>query len=576
MEKFNNFGIYAEHLKSFGAKRQGFDSIKNINLIAGRNNSGKSSLVDLIYFATVGKMEFPENHWHGKNQTRIITHSIFSEDDSNKFPRNTSGGMINGNHHDYGVKFIRSRLFTYINGLNKGTLISCDSALSSPSLMDLVEYKARIENSPLRNLLQGYRFHRLGAERNIVPEEDSSEIGIDSTGVGATNLIQNFINKSNLPSDLIEKILLDALNVVFSPDAVFTDIVCQQHPDRKWEVFLEEKFKGRIALSQSGSGLKTIILVLCFIHLLPIVSKERLNKFVFAFEELENNLHPALQRRLLNYISQQSLLHDFPIFLTTHSSVAIDMFNKRNDSQIIHVTHDGTSAVVNRVTTYIESKGILDDLDLRASDLLQSNGIIWVEGPSDRIYINKWIEIVSDNTLLEGTHYQCIFYGGRLLSHLSAETEDFDSDGIPLLTINRNAAIIIDSDRRKEDDPLNKTKLRILEEFGRFNGFTWVTSGREIENYISDAVLEKWLPTEIRKRKVRNKYTSFFDSLNKMQSGLGDKYEGKKPLLAEQITRLVSLPEIKTDEDLFDSLVKLCLEIRRWNRMPHNVLGQGE
>ena len=33
---------------------------------------------------------------------------------------------------------------------------------------------------------------------------------------------------------------------------------------------------------------------------------------------------------------------------------------------------------------------MLNDLDVRASDLLQSNGIIWVEGPSDRIYIKRW------------------------------------------------------------------------------------------------------------------------------------------------------------------------------------------
>ena len=32
---------------------------------------------------------------------------------------------------------------------------------------------------------------------------------------------------------------------------------------------------------------------------------------------------------------------------------------------------------------------VLDDLGAKASDIFQSNGIIWVEGPSDRIYIKK-------------------------------------------------------------------------------------------------------------------------------------------------------------------------------------------
>ena len=42
-------------------------------------------------------------------------------------------------------------------------------------------------------------------------------------------------------------------------------------------------------------------------------------------------------------------------------------------------------------TTLEELRDVLvDDLGIKASDILQSNGIIWVEGPSDRIYINKF------------------------------------------------------------------------------------------------------------------------------------------------------------------------------------------
>lgn len=35
----------------------------------------------------------------------------------------------------------------------------------------------------------------------------------------------------------------------------------------------------------------------------------------------------------------------------------------------------------------------LDDLGVKASDLLQANGIIWVEGPSDRAYIHLKIRV---------------------------------------------------------------------------------------------------------------------------------------------------------------------------------------
>lgn len=567
MKKFEGFSIYAENLKSFNSDYQGFDEILNINLIVGRNNSGKSSLIDLIEHAVRGDMIFPENHWHNRTAARIITQTNFCAEDAAFFPSNHSGGYIYGNHRDYGEAHIGSKIVTAVTGNRKGTLLSCDSKVA-PALIDVLDYRSRIECSPNRNPLNGLRFHRLAAERNVLPEVDHPAIAIQSTGEGATNMIQHFINKSHLPSHLVERTLLNALNEIFAPDAVFTDIVCQHHSDNRWEIYLEEQHKGRIALSQSGSGLKTTILVLCQIHLLPTVLNTSLESFVFAFEELENNLHPALQRRLLNYIANRSIEHDFPVFLTTHSSVAIDMFSKRDDAQIIHITHNGKTALAKRVTTYVESRGILDDLDLRASDLLQANGIVWVEGPSDRIYLNKWIELLSGGRLKEGVHYQCIFYGGRLLSHLSAHSLDGEADGIPLLTVNRNAAILIDSDKRNVSDDINETKKRILREFRDVTGLTWVTSGREVENYIPDTVLQKWLPTNVPFRSQKNKYSSFFEHLNRIQSGLGDKYEGKKPLLAEQMAKLTRIDDLKNHVELYEKISDLCIAIYQWNKMP--------
>lgn len=55
----------------------------------------------------------------------------------------------------------------------------------------------------------------------------------------------------------------------------------------------------------------------------------------------------------------------------------------------------------------------------KASDILQANRVIWVKGLSDRIYINKCINLWSNGTLKEGKDYQCVFYGGRSLSHLT-------------------------------------------------------------------------------------------------------------------------------------------------------------
>ena len=94
---------------------------------------------------------------------------------------------------------------------------------------------------------------------------------------------------------------------------------------------------------------------------------------------------------------------------------------------------------------------ILDDLDVKASDLFQTNGIIWVEGPSDRLFILRWLEVFTDNKFREGIDFQFLYYGGRLLAHYEAsESLSADHDLINILTTNRNAVLVMDSDKKNK------------------------------------------------------------------------------------------------------------------------------
>ena len=411
---------------------------------------------------------------------------------------------------------------------------------------------------------KGLEFCRIAAERNVVPEKDAgSDFVVSGNGTGVTNAIQGYINKANLPSDLVESNLLEHLNQIFSPDAKFTDIVCQQLGTGEWEIYLEEDSKGRIPLSQSGSGLKTVIIVLVHVILVPHIRKKQLDDFVFGFEELENNLHPALLRRLLHYLFTLSVDDGPLMFLTTHSNVAIDFFSKDENAQLIHVTHDGSVATCRTVTTYIDNNGVLDDLDVRASELLQSNCIIWVEGPSDRIYINRWISLLSKNSLIEGMHYQCLFYGGRLLSHLSALEPD-TSDGIEILRANRRAIIVIDSDKRAQQSRINDTKKRIVDEIESSGGISWVTKGREIENYLSSTDVNLLLGTDGAEQ--IDQYAAFPDYLNSITEGEGDRFLKQKPMFAERIVPHMTA-EISLDIlDLRSQLTAICEKLTQWNK----------
>lgn len=159
------------------------------------------------------------------------------------------------------------------------------------------------------------------------------------------------------------------------------------------------------------------------------------------------------------------------------------------DVAIFHVRVEDNQTTVCQVTSARERANVCADLGYHASDLLQSNCIIWVEGPSDRIYLNHWLHTV-DSQLKEGLHYSIMFYGGRLLSHLSADDPEV-GEFISLRRLNRNIAILIDSDKPRLRAPLGATKRRVVDEFERGPGFAWVTKGREIENYVSGDLIEE-------------------------------------------------------------------------------------
>ncbi|MHC4808619.1 MAG: ATP-dependent nuclease [Planctomycetota bacterium] len=407
-------------------------------------------------------------------------------------------------------------------------------------------------------------FKRLFAERDIQPEAETSNLRIHENGQGLTNTIRQYLNLVTLPSALIEDTLLSEINSIVYPDAEFTHILVQQNEDSSWEIHLEEADKGRVRLSHSGSGLKTIILVLSYLYLFKNMEKRDIGDYFFAFEEIENNIHPSLQRRLLSYIRKFVEKHGCYVFFTTHSNVFIDFFSNDKLAQVIHLTHDRTAAQARTVRTYFENKGILDDLDIRASDILQSNGIVWIEGPSDRLYFNRWIELFTDGEFREGAHYQCVPYGGRLLAHLSARDPDIDLDEvIKILRVNRNAVILIDSDKRNAKGRLNETKRRIRDEVRDVGGMPWITKGREIENYIPASAVERMFG----KANLRpiGQFQDFSKYLDRIETGAGERFKRSKVLFAERICSNFETNDSLSILDLREQLAAVVKRIGRWN-----------
>jgi len=558
----------------FSEEWTGFDSLKKFNVIIGKNNSGKSLFLDLIR-QICGKSIYNQNY-HFQYSGKLSEYDLKQE-----FPVGVKGGQIPGYHwDDHGLKFLGVLAkwdMDSKNNITSAQLVGVDNEPADIDTKGLVGRKLlNILKKQSSTEIDGSYYSPITAERDIKPETENREPSLLSNGDGATNLIRKFLLSSDslFPRELVSVELLQALNEVFNGDAIFTEIYVQHHDSeendyyaKKYEIYLGEENKGLINLSKSGSGLKTILLVLINLILVPPVFNKN-QGCVFAFEELENNIHPSLLRNLIRFIINYSKDNTKPLFFTTHSSIMLDMFSKLDDTQIIHISHDGKSGKAEIIETDKAQFKVLDDLGVKPSDLLQANGVIWVEGPSDRIYINKWIELFSEGEFEEGTHYQIAFYGGALLANIEFKTPDEALNKmVNLFRINSNIIVICDSDKNSENDEQKDRVTRIENELKEIpNSLFWVTAGKEIENYLYGGVLQEFFGED--SLPDVNQYESFYPKEKIPNSYISDHTKRKsvdKSKLAIVTTQHMTIDKMNERFDWKNQMEKVIQTIEHWN-----------
>ena len=470
---FSNF-------RSIGAEAVFVDLTAKVNVIIGANNAGKSNVFRAL--------EFMKRSTDERKQAALQL-EYHKRDPSNQFLVTLVGqtepedGPI---HEFFGKSDMR---FTYEPGDGKRTPVTTPFAAMrfnefarvyqsqtnehfTRHLRDdeMPQYYFKLAAVVVNSLLtQIPRVHVIPAIRKV---DKGQQYGLD--GSGAIQTLATWKNPDighdelELRLDEVQRLLRRLLRM---PN------VRIEVPDTKDKIIVRNDGL-RLPLESYGTGIHELLILA-----IDVYSKDNV---IFCIEEPEIHLHPTLQREFMRFLIEET---DNRYLLATHSHAL--MVPSANVA-VTHLWLEHGVTQSRRVETSEHTLQVLSDLGVAASDILQANSVIWVEGPSDRIYLGRWLELLAPD-LREGIDFAIMFYGGRLLAHLSLERDalpDTD-DFIFLLRMNQHSAIIMDSDRSKTTGELNQTKQRICHECETHGITCWITYGREIENYIPSELLEE-------------------------------------------------------------------------------------
>jgi putative ATP-dependent endonuclease of OLD family len=391
------------HFRNFRSLREvDLDDLGDLNLLVGKNSSGKSNILEGISFlfdnfsATGGSMiGLNEYLWYNKRVQDAIEFSavvsLNDEEVEKIFPKEFLDYMVKEKEDFRTMSF--SRKLTNLQGawrtdylrVGKLTLVLEDKQLTPQELRKVMPTKntASLNDALSVAIISPTQIDEICTK---IEERMRGRFKLISAEEGARNPTmpqRTTLVGSRLQSELWswDQSTTDLEQEKYaSVESAFSNVTNLKLDVATGQVYIKKP--KRIPIAFEGGGVQALLSII-----FSLAAGQKENQ-IFALEEPESHSHFEYQKQFFQEI--RKFAENNQIFVSTHSPVFVD----RADPQftwIVRLTDEGTTA--QRVA---ELKNPLDEIGATPSDILFSaNRIVFVERESDVVAVRALAKLMN-------------------------------------------------------------------------------------------------------------------------------------------------------------------------------------
>ena len=193
-------GLSLKRFKSFGEVGLELDQLARINVVIGKNNSGKSAILDAVALLCGDTATAAIHHHNGEHPQFRIRRKIGDSASQRIFPSHQYGGFMDGNWEVVRAPVADSFINFDIDGKTRSEFtyelspamehVYRDTYRRSlvkdhPSFKDMLNNVGQHVGNPFADI----RTIRVAAERDLVPEPVVSDKNFAPNGVGLVGLL---------------------------------------------------------------------------------------------------------------------------------------------------------------------------------------------------------------------------------------------------------------------------------------------------------------------------------------------------------------------------------------------------